>query len=378
MKNKVKVLALTTAVLASSAHAEITFNGFANIVAGQTTSKNDSLYGYTNDIDFKQDSLFALQASSDLGEGLSVTAQIISRGSDDWDPKFEWAYLTYQPNDNLRILAGRQRVPFYMYSDFLDVSYAYPWIRPPQGVYSLITDTFDGLGGIYNWQTGELDHTIHAIYGRTQDTQDLLGDSVDLDFKGMTGIAYTFNRDWLTLRAGYFQADLNMPIASIELLGNGWKAAGFTDIGDNVLVEEDRASFIEVGFQVDYDNFLVIGEYTKLDIKDTMFPEEDSYYVMGGYRYNEFLFHLTYGKDDDSLDNFVSHVPTGVDPGLDVLIGGTSGFIASQQADSKYYTAGMRWNFHDSASFKFEFTDYTDSQFGNDASLIRTAIVTVF
>jgi methyl-accepting chemotaxis protein len=29
----------------------------------------------------------------------------------------------------------RRRAPFYMYSDFLDVSYAYHWIKAPSGVY---------------------------------------------------------------------------------------------------------------------------------------------------------------------------------------------------------------------------------------------------
>ena len=122
-------MALSTALASTLAHAEVNFNGFANIVAGQASS-GDSQWGYDDDIDFKQDSLFALQASSDLGEGLSVTAQIIARGQDDWDAEFEWAYLAYNFNDDTRILAGRQRAPLYLFSDYLDVSYAYPWITP--------------------------------------------------------------------------------------------------------------------------------------------------------------------------------------------------------------------------------------------------------
>ncbi len=379
MKNKVKVLALSSALIASGAYADIAFNGFASIVAGQTTSSEDSLYGYNNDIDFNQGSLFALQASSDLGSGLSVTAQIIARGENDWDPDFEWAYVSYEANDNLRLLAGRQRVPFYMYSDFLDVSYAYSWITPPGGVYNVVFDTFDGLAGVYSWQMGEFDSNIHVIYGRNQNEQSLFGETIKPDFQNLAGAALTVTKDWLTLRAGYFQADINMPFSDIETLAAGWEQAGFSNISNNVLVEDDRASFVELGFQADFEQFIVIGEYTKLTVDNTVFPDEESYYVMGGYRYNDFLFHATYGKDDDVAEDFVTgNVPIGVDPGLDFLAAATVGLTDSQEHDSTYYTLGLRWNFHDSASFKFEFTDYTDNINDTDANLIRTAIVTVF
>jgi len=115
MKNIHKVLILSSAILAGNSQAEITFNGFASIVGGVTTSSDEQLYGYDDSFNFAPDSLLALQASSDLGDDLSVTAQILARGEDDWDPDFEWAYVAYDASDNLRILAGRQRVPFYIH-----------------------------------------------------------------------------------------------------------------------------------------------------------------------------------------------------------------------------------------------------------------------
>ena len=157
MKNLHKALILSSAIFAANSQAEITLNGFASIVGGVTTSSDDTLYGYDQDIDFSQGSLFAIQASADLGDSLTATVQLLARGENDWDPDFEWAYIAYDASDNLRVLAGRQRVPFYMYSDFLDVSYAYPWITPPEGVYSVAFDTFDGLGAIYSTSMGSFD-----------------------------------------------------------------------------------------------------------------------------------------------------------------------------------------------------------------------------
>ncbi|MDZ7904218.1 MAG: hypothetical protein U5L01_17565 [Rheinheimera sp.] len=107
------------------------FNGFASIKAGMTSAEDENLYGYDNSVDYKNESLFALQAQSELGNDLSVTAQLVSRGSDDFSLEFEWAFLTYQINDEWRVNAGRLRTPFYKYSDFRDVGYAYDWLRTP-------------------------------------------------------------------------------------------------------------------------------------------------------------------------------------------------------------------------------------------------------
>ena len=65
----------------------------------------------------------------DLGEGLSVTGQIVARGVNDFDANFEWAYISYEINDNWTVQAGKKRLPLFYYSDFFDVGYAYVWMR---------------------------------------------------------------------------------------------------------------------------------------------------------------------------------------------------------------------------------------------------------
>lgn len=377
MKKIHKALILSSIIMACNAQAEITFNGFASIVGGVTTSSDESLYGYDNSFDFGQDSLLALQASSDLYDGLSVTAQIIARGEDDWDPDFEWAYIAYDANDHLRILAGRQRIPFYMYSDFLDVSYAYPWIRPPQGVYSVAFDTFDGLGAVYSGSLGSFDTNVHVIYGGNNSEITVSGEDVEPDFNDLVGIAFTVTRDWLTLRAGYVQTEMNIDVQASKPLIDGWNAAGFPDVADNIEVSKDTGSFLEVGFQIDYENLLVIGEYTELNLDGTTLPNQESYYVLAGYRFNNMLAHITYGDNSDSRGRITNGVP--VIPQLVPLLIPTNGLTDSQSSETNYVTLGLRWDFHDSAALKFEYTSYSDDLNGNnDAGIFRTALVTVF
>ena len=382
----VKAITITGLLSAGTVQAEIYFNGFASIVGGITTSSDETLYGYDDALDFSQGSLLALQATSALDNGFGVTAQIVSRGSDDWDPTFEWAYVSYDATDNLRLLAGRQRAPFYMYSDFLDVSYAYSWITPPAGVYDLIFDTFDGLGAIYNTSFGEFDTTFQFLYGRNNDVLERFGEEMDADFKGLLGGSFTLNREWLTLRAGYFQAEMNVPHTGIAELAGGWHQLGFSDISNNVAIIEDDGVFVEAGFQIDYNNLIIVGEYTKLTLDDTPFTDEESYYVMAGWRFDNVLVHMTYGGDENTKSDITSSVNyfsnPGSDPyqnGVNALKAGTQGLINDQKTDQNYLNIGARWDFHDSAALKFEYTNFTDDLNSmNDSGLFRTALVTVF
>lgn len=377
MKNLHKALILSSAILAGNSQAEITLNGFASIVGGVTTSSDDALYGYDENIDFSQGSLFAIQASADLGDSLTATVQLLARGKNDWDPDFEWAYIAYDASDSLRILAGRQRVPFYMYSDFLDVSYAYPWITPPEGVYSVAFDTFDGLGAIYSTSMGSFDANFHMIYGGNNSEITVAGEDVKPDFIDSMGLVATVTREWLTLRAGYLQTEMNIPLQAIQPLVQGWQAAGFEDIANNINVVKDTGSFLEFGFQVDYDNFLVIGEYTELNLDGTTLPNQDSFYVLAGYRFDNMLVHVTYGEDDDARGRITNGVPV-VEPLLPLLVP-TNALTDAQKNKANYIKLGLRWDFHDSAALKFEYTSYSDDlNSNNDAGLFRTALVAVF
>ena len=283
MNKNLIAFTVASSLITASVQAEITFNGFASIVGGVTSSSDETLYSYDDSFSFAPGSLLALQASSDLGDDLSVTAQILARGEDDWDPSFEWAYIAYDASDNLRVLAGRQRVPFYMFSDYLDVSYAYPWIEPPAGVYSLGFSTFDGLGAMYNSSLGSFDSSIHFIYGGNTSDLFIQGEPQTSRLRDLVGAAWTLNRDWLTLRVAYFQADTEIDVPDIVPLVEGWSQAGFPEVGEGLKIEGDKGAFTEVGFQIDYENILIIGEYSLLAIDNTLLADEaNSYFLMGG------------------------------------------------------------------------------------------------
>lgn len=192
------------------------------------------------------------------------------------------------------------------------------------------------------------------------------------------GGAWTLNRDWLTLRSAFFQADMTIPVAALIPLAQGWAAAGFSDVGNNIQPEGDKVWFAEIGFQIDYEDFIVVGEFTRLDLTDTGFSSDDSYYISVGKRFNDVMLHVTFGGDDDELENLLSGVPANVAQ-LAPLYKATAGIIANEKKEQRYLTAGVKWDFHEVASLKFEVTQFEDKLVStNDATLLKVALVTVF
>lgn len=55
----------------------------------------------------------------------------------------------------------------------------------------------------------------------------------------------------------------------------------------------------------------------------------------------------------------------------------TDAVLASRTLDAPFYTIGARWDFHDSAAFKAEYTN-SEQVDGSDAGLFQVALVTVF
>ncbi|REL35269.1 porin [Thalassotalea euphylliae] len=377
MKKTLVTLALAAA-LPLSAHAELNFNGFANVVAGKASS-GDEQWGYDDDVDFKQDSLFGLQATADLGEGLSATVQLISRGEEDWETDFEWAYLAYDISEETRVILGRQRANLYIYSGYLDVSYAYPWITPPEGVYSLQFTSFDGASISHSFNLGEFDTNVQAIYGSESRDVHILDSDIYSTFDNIHGFNATFNRDWLTLRAAYISTDISMPHPIGTAIVEAWnQVPGFEYVGTELMLEEDQAQFFEAGLQIDYNNWLVISEYTYSDFEESASDSEESLYVTVGYRFDDVLVHATYGRDKNDANPTVNELPYGINAQLDQLSTATARVFNARTEDSKTYSLGARWDFHESAAFKVEYSRLESDLTNEDTNLVRTALVTVF
>lgn len=381
-----RIALYTIAAIGIEAHAEIKFNGFATFTGGMTTSDDKELWGHDDTLNFAQDSLLGLQASADLADNLSATAQIISRGENQWDAKLAWAYVTYEINDNIKIMAGKQRTPYYAYSDFLDVGFAYHWIYPPKSVYDQGLTSLNGIGTLITHQIGSIESTFQFIFGNEKDYLEIDGPNMNQgEIDNMTATNWSLGYHDFTFRLSYNQADMVIDFPSMEAFAGAWGMFGFAAIENRISSNDDDNTAQFMGMSANYDNgdFIFAAELTKTKIEGFLAADEtESYYVSLGKRFGSLTPHITYGSNEDTAadTSFLDVVPSGMSAELDMLKLQTAGAFASRATDSEFWTLGLRWNFHSSAALKVEFTSMKDNLLLEDetTNLFAVGVATVF
>ncbi|MEC8860668.1 MAG: porin [Pseudomonadota bacterium] len=376
--------AVVASAVSSAAVADVTINGFASINAGATTGSNESLYGYDDKFELKNESLFAIQLQSDLGDKLSVTGQLLGRGADDFDVDFEWAFLSYELNDQTRVSAGRLRTPFFKYSDFLDVGYAYDWIRPPQSVYGLGFANIEGVSLYRTDQLGRMDSSLQFVLGNYDSTTSFSGTEIDAQIDSIVGATWELTQGSLSGRVAYLVGETTFETAPVQLapgvtlggLFSTLEQFGLSALVADLAIQEDDSSFL--GFGVTYDNgdWIIVSEITNIEVDNSFIAEQDSYYLSVGHRFGSFTPYISYEKDDntaqvDAYSAYQSTLPA-------QLFVPVKGLVDSQAADNDTWNLGFRYDFHPSAAFKAQFTDQDNQLTGDRRSLISVGIDLVF
>lgn len=354
---KLLVVTAVAAICSSPAQAEVDISGFASVMGGKLTSGTGvELFGleptflanyptvgvYESEWTFKPDSKFGLQMTAELTEGLTATAQLVGRGADDFDAGFEWAYLSYVLNENWTLQAGKKRLPLYYYSDFFDVSYAYLWIRPPADNYTWQIFNYNGVNAQFNYQLSDWSVSGNIYTGREDDTENKLlseffgTEPVREIWTDIVGGVLSLNRDWLDLRLTYMTYQNQRYSGGERVIWDG--------------KDTRRGNFAGLSINIDYNNWLLLSEVNRLALDGTDF---DTYLVSVGYRIQQFTPYVSYADFDSDGE---MHNTTSV---------------------------GVRWDFHNSAAFKFQFDDVKDkgtdfNQVAGDSKAITMGVDLVF
>jgi uncharacterized Fe-S cluster protein YjdI len=396
--------------LSLAQNVDVHFAGFASLVYAKTITddkKEDTLYGISDEGEYRDFNKLGFRMDADMHDNLTFTAQILASGANEYDPTFDWIFVKYQLHPEVSISAGRIRVPVFMYSDYLDTSYAYQWIEPPKTVYNLAQTPFKSIEGVklaYNTNMKNWTSELLVWGGNGDDKFDEAGVEADLILEDSMGIAWTVGYDWLSLRAFYFEADSTLDITTNATLGDLISGTGAVFGGTNntpldpgnlsvanieaiisattsgainpnfqdaLLWEKDPGQFYGLGASLDFERYFVIAEMTRIDVKGSdsnlVTPTLDSFYVTAGIRLPaQWTLSLTYGEDKDHVDDktweqFSPYIgPSGVLGGaLDALLvpyqlGMKALAESTQDFQSKETTLGARWDFHRSAALKLE------------------------
>ena len=197
--------------------------------------------------------------------------------------------------------AGKVKLTTFLISDYIEVGYAYPWIRPPQEVYSANPiSTINGVDMLLRLNLGNVTFLFQPYYGTSQGSQALVpqealvlmkpipppaGSVVYADFSAdrMVGVNMSLGTDIFTVRAGYLQTLVSAPSFNVK---------------------EDNVKFSSVGGTLDWHNVVLYGEYFQREIggfANFAFPNQKGFYTTVGYRIGKFLPNVTYAKLDKNV-----------------------------------------------------------------------------
>jgi len=283
------------------------FNSFGTVgfthLGGEDDGRSYGIQGQTND-SWRGDQLskFGAQLSYGITDTLGVTVQGTAKAQqDEWKANLEWAYLSLQANDQLMLRAGRLRSPVYMYSESLDVGYSYPWLRLPDEVYSQVQVTnYEGIDAVYTVPLSYGSVTFQIAGGQAKNRDYYAYDEqFDIDYGKLFGASVSLaTNDFGTLRIGYVEADIKTDITG---------TVDATDIGLGVNqplsllnLNKEKGKFTSIGYQYDNGTWISSNEWTSRLIENDGMEAIDSFYLMGGRRFGDFLPHVTYAQLDDN------------------------------------------------------------------------------
>jgi len=380
MKRAIVPVAIAAALSFSQQASALEWDGF--LTAGFSLhDQEDAIYldTITDDIRFDNDSKFGLQVTADVSENMQVVSQILAAGSDEnFDLDVEWAYLDWILNDAVSLRGGKVKEPVFLISDYIEVGYAYPWIRPPQEVYrNNPINTINGFEALIQMDMGGMGFTFQPYLGSNSEGVP--------NQPGLTFDASNFYGAAIQLASRSFTAQVSYLTTDVAVSG----ATGVVDTGTGFPIpfgSEGTATLTSFGLSTDINNFVAYAEFVTRDIEadsavplDSLFPDQDAWYVTVGYRMGNFLPHLTIANSEATPLAGASQSPLTPSPG------------SSQDS----ITLGVRYEINDSAAFKFEVqsiepdldnstssglfnTVPTDFAAGDSATLISAAVDVIF
>lgn len=389
MKTKLVFLSMA-GLFALPALADIQINGFANLIGGMTLDDDEAVYGYDSDFNFDPASVVGLQIRGDVSDKLSATAQLVGRGNEDYDASFEWAYMTYAISNNTSVSAGRLRLPLFKYSSSLDIGYSYHWLTPPDSVYGVDFNNIDGVRVDYQNYSGDWEYGVQFTTGHVEEETTVGGLTADLELKNVLAVSVEVTRDWFSARTLVGRGKVSVSNESLDTLFDGLMQfdamiPSVVTATNNLSVDDDTGTFLEVAVDIDKYDWFIGAEYTKFEVDDAIVPPNDAWYVTAGMRFGKFTPHITYEVEEADIDerqDYLVGLPSVIDSGdsaIDAswasLYQGAVGAIVSQHQDTSAVTLGLRYDVEPGFALKGGVTWYSDElDDANDATLLRVGL----
>ncbi|CBL44620.1 Hypothetical protein HDN1F_10370 [gamma proteobacterium HdN1] len=351
--------------------SRLKINGFVTAgVSRATVDKETGNYRWkyltkiTDEWNWKSDSVAGVQFTYNIDPKWDATVQILSRFDDEFSNDtnlgVEWAFLAYRPNDKLAARFGRVRTPLYMFSEYLDVGFAYPWVRPPVEMYRVPFTFYDGVSVDYLLELGSWNLLTNLGIGSSEP-----GVVLDLQAKNVGTLNFNLNRDAWTLRTNYTRTKMESDDPKISTVQQGLDLLhtnGYTNQRYEMIGKNNLAQYLSYGAMYDDGTWQVIGEVGEIHWKDSLVLDGWSNYLSVGRRFGNFLPYAVYAHEytpakNDKKRQAVSEAALayGADnPALAGLMQKLSNQVLAFTETQKSVTLGVRWDVSSRVATKLE------------------------
>lgn len=360
------------------------FSGFVTL--GASYSSNDELAfrsSYLNKprkhFNVFTDTLVGFQFNYHFSDELDLVVQAIAqdRGDNDLTNYFEMAFLRYQIDRNWSARAGRMNYNAYLLSEFRNVSYAYPWVRPPVDFY-LPTSSVSYVDGAeiqyrHNGEDGVWQHTLAV--GQSESNLFTLNSFSTIYYDYVVNATTTYETyDWLLKITGsYFLGhetetegtiDTDALIDGLQSIPEAfWPGIG--GIYDHLHMDDEAMYYLSVGYQYNNDEWLLMTELVGMNSDWTLLTPYVAGYISVGYRFDDLLPYVTIAgvemlKSPKQLATpAYDQIP---DPAIAANLGQLA-YITQSISDAitqnqRSLGVGIRWDFSAESAIKVQYDHF--------------------
>lgn len=305
---------------------------------------------------------FGLQLDAKASEKLTLTLQAILSENNSRGKLLElgWSNINYEATDTLSIKAGQMRIPAFMYSDILDVSYAYDWVKLPE-MYSIIPfQNYKGVEINHNLDIDELSLQTTLMAGKSSSNIVNANDTEsNIEVKEMEGVKLKVLYHNLILHFTYLNNRIDLKDDSLKYLFAQLRAINNPSINQTIdTYTPDKIHYWEIGGKYEFNNAYAVGEYMELNSKSFL-SDKASWYVGAGYNFESWSPFILYSKTksdakykDIAIEEGMSQQTIGAIAATNQSLNHISNF---NNINAETKSIGLRYNLYDNAVIKFQY-----------------------
>jgi hypothetical protein len=306
----------------------VTIRGFAT-AAYQKTDQSNAVYngelvdGGIYDDGSMMGTRYGLNINAVVNDKVSVYSQFIATRHEAYALELDWGFVNVNVNNNLDLRVGRIKYPGGLLSEYVAVSNAYPWIAPPQDMYSehvgasqAVHESFSGMSLLAMHSSGDMTYSANLFTGEVAEEL--------VNRKKFSGVTLEANWDDIII----VQAAVNSSVMQTD--------------GAMPVMDDVKHDITQFGLKIDWNDVVVYSEFADVDMGDFKFGEAKTGYLTLGYRFGDWMPHITVSNLEKS-----QNANTGM-----MMLG-----AIIRPFEQTTTTLGLRWDVMGSTSVKFEISN---------------------